>query len=188
MMEDSRIIELYWQRSEQAIFETEQKYGKYCNSISYRILKNREDAKECVNDTWLCAWKHMPPQRPALFSAFLAKITRNLSLNRYEKENAAKRGGGEVALVLDELEECVPAYAGVEDSVDLKQLTALLNDFLKTLDKENCQLFVLRYWYLYPVKELAARAGMGQSKVKMRLMRMRDELREILEQEGYRVQ
>ena len=91
-------------------------------------------------------------------------------------------------MVLDELEECVPAYAGVEDSVDLKQLTALLNDFLGTLNEENRKLFVLRYWYLYPVKELAARAGMGQSKVKMRLMRMRDELREILEREGYRVQ
>jgi len=187
MMEDSQIIDLYWQRSERAILETEQKYGKYCNSISYRILKNREDAKECVNDTWLCAWKHMPPQRPALFSAFLAKITRNLSLNRYEKENAVKRGGGEVALVLDELEECVPAYGGVEQSVDLKELTSLLNCFLEKLEEENRRLFVLRYWYLYSIKELAARSGMGQSKVKMRLMRMRDELKEILEQEGYRV-
>lgn len=187
MMEDSQIIELYWQRSERAISETEQKYGNYCRSISYRILKDEEDAKECVNDTWLRAWEHMPPQRPTLFSAFLAKITRNLSLNRYEKQNAARRGGGEVAVVLEELEECVPAGGGVEESVDLKQLTALLNRFLGQLGEENRRLFVLRYWYLYPVKEMAARCGMGQSKVKMRLMRMRDDLKGLLEQEGYSV-
>lgn len=186
-MEDSRIIELYWQRSEQAISETEQKYGNYCHSISYRILKDREDAKECVNDTWLSAWEHMPPQRPTLFSAFLAKITRNLSLKRYEKQSAKRRGGGQVALVLEELEECVPAYGDVEQEVDLNQLTNLLNYFLEKLEEENRHLFVLRYWYLYPVRELAARCGMGQSKVKMRLMRMRDELRELLEREGYRV-
>ena len=187
MMEDLQIVELYWKRSEQAIFETEQKYGNYFRSISYRILKNREDANECVNDTWLCAWEHMPPQRPALFSAFLAKITRNLSLKRYEKESAVKRGGGQVAVVLDELEECVPAYGGVEQSVDLKQLTTLLNQFLGGLSEENRRLFMLRYWYLCPVRELAARSKMGQSKVKMRLMRMREALRDLLLKEGYRV-
>lgn len=187
MMEDSQIIELYWQRSEHAISETEQKYGNYCRSISYRILKDRQDAEECVNDTWLRAWEHMPPQRPVLFSAFLAKITRNLSLSRYEKQNAAKRGGGEVTVVLEELEECVPACGGVEQSVDLKHLTALLDRFLGQLSGENRRLFVLRYWYLYPVKELAVHCGMGQSKVKMRLMRMRDELKELLEREGYPV-
>ena len=185
MMEDFQIIELYWDRAERAIAETEQKYGNYCRSIAYRILRDREDAEECVNDTWLRAWKSMPPERPNLFSAFLAKITRNLSLNRFEKRNAAKRGGGEVAVVLEELGECVPAHGGVEQEVDLKYLTALLNAFLGQLGEENRRLFVLRYWYLCPVKEAASRCGMGQSKAKMRLMRMRDELREILAKEGF---
>ena len=96
MMEDSQIIELYWKRSEQAVSETAQKYGNYCNTIAYRILNDREDAEECVNDTWLRAWNSMPPNRPGVLSAFLARITRNLSLNRCEKQNAAKRGGGEM--------------------------------------------------------------------------------------------
>lgn len=186
-MEDSQIIELYWGRSEQAISETEEKYGNYCRCIAYRILNDREDAKECVNDTWLRAWKNMPPERPRLLSAFLAKITRNLSLNRYEKQNAAKRGGGEVALVLEELGECVPARKDVEQSVGLKYLTELFDRFLGQQSEENRRLFVLRYWYLYPLKEAASRCGMGQSKAKMRLMRMRDELRELLANEGYSI-
>lgn len=187
LMEDSQIIELYWKRSEQAISESEQKYGSYCRCIAYRILNDREDAEECVNDTWLRAWKNMPPNRPGLLSAFLAKITRNLSLNRYEKRNAAKRGGGEIAVVLEELKECVPAHGDVEQSVNQKHLTALLDRFLGQLDGDNRNLFVLRYWYLYPVKEAATRCGMGQSKAKMRLMRMREELKELLAQEGYSV-
>lgn len=186
-MEDSKIIALYWERSEQALAETARKYGAYCHSIAYRILNDREDAEECVNDTWLRAWNSIPPNRPGLLGAFLAKITRNLSLNRCEKQNAAKRGNGEVPVVLEELEECIPAGAGVEQSVDFKLLTALLNRFLERLDAENRQLFVARYWYLYPVKEIAKQYGMGQSKVKMRLMRMRDELKELLAAEGFSV-
>ena len=184
-MEDSKIIELYWERSEQAIMESTKKYGKHCNSIAYRILNNRQDAEECVNDTWLRAWNSMPPVRPGILSAFFSKITRNLSLNRYEKQNALKRGKGEMPFVLEELEECIPAGGTVEESVDLKYLTALLNQFLAGQTEENRQLFVLRYWYLYPVREIAKQCGMGESMVKMRLLRMRKELKELLCKEGY---
>lgn len=187
MMDDSRIIELYWKRSEQAVSETALKYGNYCNAVAYRILNDRGDAEECVNDTWLRAWNSMPPHRPAALSAFLARITRNLCLNRCEKQNAAKRGGGVITAVLEELEECIPACGGVEQSVDQKMLTALLNRFLEGQNGENRRLFVLRYWYLCPVKEIAEQSGMGISKVKMRLMRMRNELKELLAGEGYSV-
>lgn len=184
-MEDSKIIELYFTRSELAVSETAKKYGNYCHSIAYRILCNLEDAEECVNDTWLRAWNSMPPRHPQLLSAFLGKITRNLSLTRYEKQTAAKRGGGEIPVILDELSECIPSCVDVEQSVDTNILSALLNRFLGSLEQENRQLFVLRYWYLYPVKNAAKTAGMGESKAKMRLLRMRQQLKKLLEAEGY---
>ena len=104
-MEDAEIIELYFRRSEEAIAESDRKYGAYCSSIAWRILKSREDSEECVSDTWLRAWGAMPPARPRFLRAFFGKITRNLSLGRYERDHAAKRGGGEVSIALDELGE-----------------------------------------------------------------------------------
>ena len=188
VMEDSEILDLYWVRSEAALSETEKKYGRYCNSIAYRILNDLEDAEECVNDTWLRAWKSIPPKRPNILAVFLGKIVRNLSLNRYEKQNAKKRGGGEIPVILDELEECIPSGMDVEQTVDAKQLTNLLNQFLASIPEEKRRLFVQRYWYLRPVKEIARIQNINESRLKMRLFRIRQQLKEMLESQGYDIQ
>ena len=182
-MEDEKIIDLYWARCEDAVKETSQKYGKYCYGISYNILHSREDAQECVNDTYVKAWESIPPHRPNSLSAFLGKITRNLSLNLYEKNRADKRGSGQVPFVLEELSECIPSGNTVESAVDSNQLTELLNKFLSETKTENRTVFVLRYWYMYSVKEIAERQGSTQSRIKMILLRTRKSLKSFLEKE-----
>lgn len=183
-MEDSKIIALYWKRSEEAITQTEYKYGNYCRSISFHILQDEEDAKECVNDTYVKAWNAMPPQKPARLAAFLGKITRNLSLHRYEKRSAQKRGSGEMALALEELGECVSSREGTEQVIDAAILTEVINHFLASLSKEHRKIFMRRYWYLSSIKEIAEDYHMTESKVKMVLLRTRNELKLQLEKEG----
>ncbi len=183
-MDDKQILDLYWARSERAISETADKYGRYCHSIAYNILHSAEDSEECVNETWLKAWGNIPPKRPDRFPVFLGKITRNLSLNRYKRYNAEKRGGGQTALALHELQECVPAGCCVEGIVDDLALAEALNHFLASLSGEARKIFMRRYWYLSSVKEIAADFGMGESKVKMSLLRSRNQLRILLEKEG----
>lgn len=183
-MEDKRILDLYWARSERAISETADKYGRYCHFIAYGILQNAEDSEECVNETWLKAWGLMPPKRPDRLSTFLGKITRNLSLNRYKQYTAEKRGGGQTALALDELQECIPASDRVERIVDDLVLTEVLNRFLASLPAERRKIFMRRYWYLSSVKEIAEDFGIGESKVKMALLRSRNELKNLMEKEG----
>ena len=179
-MEDSLIIDLYWQRSERAISETDQKYGSYCRSIAYGILNCREDTEECVSDTWLRAWEAMPPQRPNKLSAFLGRITRNLALDRWDYYHAAKRSGS-FDLVLSELSEFIPSP---RDDFAQLELTQLLNDFLRTLPKSNRTLFLRRYWYCDSISQLARRYGMGESAVKSSLFRTRNKLKVYLEKEG----
>ena len=183
-MEDNRIIELYMERSERAIEETAKKYGRYCHYIAFGILEDDEDAKECVNDTYLRTWNAIPPARPNLLRTFLGKIVRNLSLNRYEKMTAEKRGGGQVPLVLSELEECIPAGNDTEQIVTDLVLKNVLNEFLKDLPQEIRKLFVRRYFYLSPVKEIAADFQMSENQVTVRLFRTREKLRVLLEKEG----
>lgn len=183
-MEDDKIIALYEERSETAIEETEKKYGRYCHYISFGILGSDEDAKECVNDTYLRTWNAIPPARPNLLKTFLGKIVRNLSLNRYEKMTAEKRGGGQVPLVLSELEECIPAENDTEQVVTDLVLKNVLNEFLRNLPQETRKLFVRRYFYLSPVKELAKEFHMSESQVTVRLFRTREKLRVLLEKEG----
>ena len=183
-MEDDQIIELYWARAETAITETSNKYGNFCHQIAYRILRDREDSEECVNDTWLKAWEAIPPARPESFSAFLGKITRNLALHRYERKHTQKRGEGQVTLALHELEECIPAKDHVEGVVDQLALTEVLNTFLAGLSAEARKVFMCRYWFLYSVKEIAAEYGISESKVKVTLLRARRKLRILLEKEG----
>jgi RNA polymerase sigma-70 factor (ECF subfamily) len=183
-MDDQQIIDLYWARSENAISETAEKYGKYCHTIAYHILHNDEDSEECVNDTYLRAWEAMPPQRPHRLSAFLGKITRNLSLDRYKRLAAEKRGSGQVPLALDELLDCVPTGDSAEKTADDLALTESLNRFLGTLSVDARRIFLRRYWYLTPVKEIAAEASISESKVKMSLLRSRKELKKFLEKEG----
>lgn len=183
-MEDHQIIELFWQRSESAVTETARKYGRYCHTIAYNILHSREDSEECVNDTYLNAWRAIPPQRPERLSTFLGKITRNLSLKRWEQYHAGKRGAGQTALALDELAECVSASDNVEQAIDDLALAEVLDRFLASLPPERRKIFMRRYWYLNPIKEIAAEYGLSQSKVKMSLLRSREALRKCLEKEG----
>ena len=147
-MEDTQIVDLYWARSEKAISETSDKYGRYCYSIAYNILHSDEDSEECVNDTYLNAWNAMPDQRPGKLRVFLGRITRNLSLKRWEKYAAEKRGAGQVTLVLDELQDCIPATNNTDHIVDDIVLADVLNRFLASLTAEKRKIFMRRYWYL----------------------------------------
>lgn len=183
-MEDHQIIDLYWARSESALSETAGKYGRYCHYIAYGILHNDEDSEECVNDTYLRAWNSMPPHRPEKLSAFLGKIVRNLSLNRYELYTAEKRGGGQIALALDELEECIPAGSEVDLPVRENALVDAINRFLASMPAESRKLFMRRYWYFRSIKEIALEYGLSESKVKMTLLRARNSLKQFLEKEG----
>lgn len=183
-MEDKRIIDLYWARQETAIVETDKKYGKYCRSIALHILNSLEDSEECVNDTWLKAWDSMPPKRPDYLAAFLGKIARNLSISRYRMNHARKRGSGETELLLMELEECIPSAKSVEEEVESKETAASIDRFLYGIDEESRNIFVRRYFYADPVKEIAQRFEISESKVKSQLFRMRNRLKEHLEKEG----
>lgn len=182
-MEDDKIIELYFARSGSAITETSAKYGAFFRRISRNILSSEQDAEECVNDTYLKAWNSIPPQKPEKLQAYLARIVRNLSLNRWKKLTADKRGGGEMSVALSELEECIPAADTVQRECDRAELSAALNSFLRSLPEEKRSVFLRRYWYLVPVKEIAEQSGMTESKVKSMLLRTRNELRQFLEKE-----
>ena len=183
-MEDQEIVELYWNRDEQALKESSVKYGHYCYAIAYGILSNHEDAQETVNDTWLGAWNAMPPHHPAVLSTFLGKISRRLALNRWRSMKAEKRGGGEAVLSFDELEECIADSDSVKEDIDEKYLSERLDAFLETLKEDDRKIFVCRYWYFEAVNEIAARFFYSPSKVKMSLKRSRDKLREYLKKEG----
>lgn len=179
-----KIVDLYWLRSESAISETKTKYGKYCYTIAHNILCNIEDSEECVNDTYLRAWNSMPQHRPSVLKTFLGKITRNLALNRYKTLSANKRNYGQVPLALDELQECIPGEDNTANIVDDMALAEIFNCFLASLSKEQRKIFMRRYWYLSSIKEIANEYSMGESKVKMSLMRSRNELKTLLEMEG----
>lgn len=183
-MEDERILDLYWQRSETAIRETAEKYGNYCFAIADNILQNHEDANESVNDTYLKAWNAIPPKRPAVLRAFLGKIVRNLSLNRYAAQSAKKRGGNELALIFAELEGCLSAPDTTESEADMNHVAQAINAFLLAQDAETRKVFVRRYWYADSVSAIAQRFGMSESKAKSMLFRTRKKLKTHLEQEG----
>jgi len=183
-LDDRKIIDLYWRRSEAAIGETANKYARYCNSISFNILHDMEDAEECVNDTYLRAWNAMPPHRPNCLAVFLGKITRNLSLDKFRQYAAGKRGFAQTTLALAELAECVPCAESIEQTLDGKELAELLNRFLKSLPRQKRVMFVQRYWYLMPIKAVAEHLGESESQVKSALMRTRNSLKAFLEEEG----
>jgi RNA polymerase sigma-70 factor (ECF subfamily) len=183
-MTDTEIIELYSARRESAISETEKRYGSYCRAIADSILHNAQDAEECVNDTFLSVWESIPPQRPAVLSAFIGKIVRNLSLDRYRKNRSQKRGGGESALLLSELEACIPSAHRVEDEVEVKILGEIIDAFLSTLPQDDMAYFMCRYWYARTIPEIAKRFGAGESKIKMSLHRTRNKLKIYLEKRG----
>ena len=183
-MEDAAIVDLYWQRSDRAISETDKKYGRYCRAIARNICGAREDAEECVNDAWLHAWNRMPSERPSALGAFLGRITRNLALDRVKAENAVKRGGGQATLALSELEDCVPGGTSPERVLEEKELEAAVGRFVAALPKSERTVFVLRYFYLAPIDEIAGRLHFSSGKVKSMLFRSRKKLRAALEKEG----
>lgn len=183
-MDDTKIIKLYMERSEQAILETSQKYGRYCHFIAFNILQNDNDAEECVNDTYLRTWNAIPPKQPNRLQTFLGKITRNLALNRYEKQSAQKRGGGKVSTILDELDECISSEACAETFVDELAIKDILDSFLSKLPAETRKIFVRRYWYMDSIKDIAKAYGLTESKVTVILFRARAKLKEGFEKEG----
>lgn len=183
-MKDSEIIDLYWQRNQMAIAETDKKYGSYCGTIAYNICGSREDAEECVSSTWLRAWNLMPDQRPKILSAFLGTITRNFAINRKNAEQAQKRGSGQLTLALDELAECIPAENSPEKSVELMELKEAVDDFLSRLPEQERRIFLCRYWFMASTVEVANRMNCSQSKVKTTLFRTRGKLRRYLQEEG----
>lgn len=182
-MKDNEIIKLYWDRDEAAITATADTYGNYCYSIACNILNSKEDAEECVNDTWLNTWNSIPPHRPERLSTYLGKITRNLSLNRYKQQTAQKRGNGQIELALAELENCVPSQAGMEHLSDEMELVSALERFLLTYPKTERNIFLGRYWYLYSIPELATAYRMSESKIASLLYRMRNRLKLHLQKE-----
>ncbi len=185
-MDDLAIVKLYHQRDEQAIAESDKKYGALCRSIALRLLGFREDAEECVNDTWHVAWNRMPPDRPDALGAFLGRITRNLSVSRWRQSHAKKRYDG-VEVLLSELEDCVPASDTVETHLERQQLARSISIWLDSLEDGDRWLFIRRYWYGDPVKELAADRGEGANALAQRLLRLRKGLRDFLESEGVEV-
>lgn len=183
-MDDNSIIDLYFTRSEQAISETAVKYGGYCYSIAYNILDNQEDAEESVNDSYFAVWNYIPPKRPTVFSAFLAKITRHLSIDKWRSRTANKRGGGELELALEELETFVSDGVSVEDAYVRKELLAGLNRALHDLPETERRVFLCRYFYLDSNAEIANFFGFTEGKVKTMLSRTRAKLRLTLTKEG----
>ena len=183
-MEDAAIVDLYWQRSDRAIPETDRKYGRYCHTIAYNICTNHEDAEECVNDTWFRAWNRMPTERPTALSAFLGAIVRNLALDRYRLRTRRRRGGGETELALDELEECIPSRGSVEQHLEAQELEQAIDAFLSALSATERKIFVARYWFVVPIKEIADKMNCSPGKVKTTLYRLRDRLKAYLQEEG----
>lgn len=183
-MEDSTIVQMYWDRDENAISATSEKYGPYCISIARNILESHEDAEECVSDAYLNTWNSIPSNRPELLSAYLGKIVRNLSFNRYKKNRAKKRGKGEVAVVLDELEEVIADSKTPEAEWNRNFLVECINGFLAELPENKRNLFVCRYWYSDSVKDIAKNFGMTETNVSVTLKRLREKLHSYLMEKG----
>ena len=184
-MNDKNIVDLYFNRDEEAITQTDKKYGRYCYSIAYNILTNKEDAEESVSDTYMTAWRAIPPRRPSVLSTFLGKITRHIPIDRWRERSAYKRGGGEVTLALEELEDCVAGLQNVEMEYERKELIRAYVKFLDTLPITERRVFLCRYWYVDSVEAIAEKFGFSQSKVKTMLYRTRKKFRKTLWEEGF---
>ncbi|MCQ2465474.1 MAG: sigma-70 family RNA polymerase sigma factor [Oscillospiraceae bacterium] len=181
-MDDKKIIELYIERSEKAISETDAKYGNYCRTIALNILYDNGEAEECTNDTYLKLWNTIPPKIPVLFKAFIAKIARNTALNIYEKKNTAKRNKGQTAVSLDELAECIDSGSNIEAGMERKEVIAALNEFLEGLDRNKRIYFMQRYFYMLPVKEIAEKHNISEGSLKTMLCRIRADLKKFIQE------
>ena len=184
-MEDKAILDLYFARDEQAIMETDRKYGGYCYSVANRILSSPEDSEETVSDTYWHTWNSIPPHRPSFLKLFLAKVTRNLAFTRWRKQSAAKRGGGETELVLEELAGCIPGTEQIDDQLNAKELGRTIRMFLDTLPERDQDIFLQRYFFFDDPEIIAARFGLKRTNVNLILSRTRSKLKTYLTQEGY---
>ena len=183
MIEDERIIELFFERSEQAIRELDSKYGKVCHALSYNIVNNRQDAEECVNDAYMGAWNAIPPAKPNPLQAYICKIVRNLSLKLYYQKKAAKRSSA-FEISMQELEEYLSAPDTVESEMEAKELVRIIESFLDTLSEENCVIFLRRYWFFDTYTEIANRVGLSEKNVSVRLTRIRKQMKDYLVERG----
>ena len=184
-MDDKSIVDLYFSRNEEAITQTDKKYGHYCYSIAYNILTSKEDAEESVSDTYMTAWRAIPPRRPSALSAFLGKITRHISIDRWRERSATKRGGGEVPLALEELKDCISGMQDVEMEYERKEVLKTYAKFLEALPTTERRVFLCRYWYVESIETIADKFGFSQSKVKTMLHRTRVNLRKQFAKEGF---
>ena len=184
-MTDDKIIQLFFQRKEMAIEEIHKKYGSYCFKIANNILNNREDSEECLNDTWLRAWDSIPPARPVHFNLFLAKIVRNLAINKYKSKHTHKRGKCEIVLVLDELEECIMGQSDVETFYIAEELQNTINKFVRGLPEREGNVFIRRYFYADSIKDISNRYHISENNVRVMLSRTRNKLRIMLKKEDY---
>ena len=182
-MDDKKIIELYFERNEQAIKETQDKYGAFCHRIAMNILGIHEDAEECVNDTYYSVWKQIPPTVPEVFKVYLGRITRNLSISRFRAMRAKKRYSS-MEIMLSELNDCVPSSSNVEQTIEVMQLSDYISEWLDSLPEEDCALFARRYWFGDEVQELAKKCGITAAKMAQRMLRLRKSLKAALEQKG----
>lgn len=185
-MEDIQIIDLYIQRAESAIYETDIKYGKLCRKLAMNILSNREDTEECVNDTYLGTWNAIPPHQPLSLCAFISKITRNLALKKYEYLSA-KRRNPQVTVSLSELEDCVSGSNSVEDAVENGRLVKTISDFLRALDYESRNVFLRRYWFFDSISVISKQFNFSESKVTSMLFRTRRKLQACLQRESIEI-
>ena len=184
-MQDNQIIALYFARDERAITETANKYGSYCMSIAQNILRNMQDSEECVNDTWLQTWNSIPPACPNVLKTYVGRITRNLSINKYKSEKREKRGGGEVALALDELTDVAAPGDELQQYIDKQEFAEAFNRFLRSLPARDCNIFVRRYYHVDSVESIAKRYGLSRANVFKILSRTRQALKAFLESEGF---
>ena len=184
---DESIIELYWNRDEKAISETDKKYGRYLYAIAYNIVHDDLDSEECLNDTYIGTWNQIPPTRPNIFQVFLAKITRNHAINKFKKSRASKRIPSELIVSLDELDDCLPASPSVEEELEAHRIAELLNTYLEGLSRQEQLLFVCRYYYADRVSEIARITGINERTVYRILEAMRDGLNKKLTEEGYTI-
>lgn len=181
-MEDKRIVDLFFARDERALTETRQKYSRYLHRVAHNVLQNRQDAEECVNDTYLRAWNAIPPHRPTRLSVYLGKIARRLALDRYAALTADKRGGGTTADILEEWRDALPAADG--DPTNDMAVRDALSRFVRQLPADKRRVFIRRYWYGDPIHDIAAACRSTESRIKMMLSRTREELKTFLEKEG----
>lgn len=183
-MDDVRIVEMLWQRDDGALSALKDRHERLILSVAQNVLKNREDSEECLNDTLLATWNAIPPAKPENLGAFVCKIARNLSLKKWRSKTAEKRGGKAFYCLISELDDCISDGKTVDETIDQRALAAIIDTFLRSLDTDERDLFILRYFYFYSVASLAEKFGFSRSKVKTQLYRTRQKLSIRLQKEG----